>query len=951
MTSVRSLLGSASAAAVASLLALSSPAYGQTGPVDGWDIEATDVEPDAEIVYGTLANGMKYAIQQNDTPEGAASFRLHFNFGSLYEAENERGLAHFIEHMVFNGSTNVPEGEMIALLERQGLAFGADTNAYTGFDETVYQLDAPNATQEAIDTSLFLLREAAGEATFAPEAVDREREIITSERRARDSVGLRSLIARIGFQVPDTLFDDRLPIGLNEVLRNAPAERLKALYHRYYRPEYTTLIAVGDFDPAAMEAQVTETFADWQGVGPAGAMPDFGSVDFARAAAFDVFTDPGSTSSVVIASTRAYEDPADTVANRRTSMLEDLATAMFNRRMQTIANQPDTSLIGGGMGTDEFEPAALITQISLSTAEGAWADGLAIGEQELRRAQEYGFTDSELREALANMESNFRTAAEQENARTTRGLANALVSVAAENDFLTSPQWRFGLFTAMKGSLTLDAANAAFRDLWSGSEPLVTVNAKALDGGVDAIAAAWNQSTQLAVTAPVDGGTVEFAYDSFGDGPGTVVSDTMIDDLGIRTVTFANNVRLNIKQTDYQPGRVVYRVGMSGGQFILGDNAAGNGLFMQIASAVAGTGEHSLEEIQRLTAGRQVAPGITAGEDEFIDIGATTPADLDLQLKLAAAYLTDPGFRPEAQTRFSSLIGAVYGQLLSDPGTVFAVNSPGVFTDDPRFQFPDQAALAATSQEDMRAPFLANAEDAAIEIAIVGDVDPDTVIETVAQSFGALPMRAAEAPAFTEMRDVVYKDLSGAGVTEFVHAGQAGQALVASLWRTGDDGDFREEMGMRLLKEVMDLYATTTLREETAATYSPLVSSSMSAEYEDTGTFQVAANVAPENVAQIQALIPTLAERLRTTPVDDDILLRARQPLLEGVRTARQDNGFWLSVAAQAQSMPDRLDRAREEEAILQSLTAQDLMMLAQKYLTPDRRADVRVVPGPDAAE
>lgn len=178
-----------SAATLALSLALAAPALAQQGPVEGWGLEATDVVPDPAITYGTLENGMQYAIRANDTPDGAASFRLHFDFGSMGEADDEQGLAHFIEHMAFNGSTNVPEGEMIPLLERLGLAFGPDTNAYTSFEETVYMLDVPNANAEGLDTALFLLRETAGELTFAPEAVDREREILVSERRVRDLRG------------------------------------------------------------------------------------------------------------------------------------------------------------------------------------------------------------------------------------------------------------------------------------------------------------------------------------------------------------------------------------------------------------------------------------------------------------------------------------------------------------------------------------------------------------------------------------------------------------------------------------------------------------------------------------------------------------------------------------------------------------------------------------------
>ena len=220
MTIRRALRASISTAALALTLGLASPALAQ----QEWGVEATDVVEDDTITYGVLENGMRYAIRANDVPDGAASFRMHFDFGSLAESEAEQGLAHFIEHMAFNGTTNVPEGEMIPLLERLGAAFGADTNAYTSFEETVYMLDIPNANEEGVDTALFLMRETASEMLFTPEAVEREREIIVSERRVRDSAGLRNFRDLFDFRIPGTRYVSRFPIGTDETVRAATPE-------------------------------------------------------------------------------------------------------------------------------------------------------------------------------------------------------------------------------------------------------------------------------------------------------------------------------------------------------------------------------------------------------------------------------------------------------------------------------------------------------------------------------------------------------------------------------------------------------------------------------------------------------------------------------------------------------------------------------------------------------
>ncbi len=944
MTIRRALSTGISCAALAFTLAVTAPVAAQ----QEWGTEATDVVQDPSVTYGVLDNGMRYAIRQNDTPDGAASFRMHFDFGSLGEADDERGLAHFIEHMAFNGSTNVPEGEMIPLLERLGLAFGPDTNAYTSFDETVYMLDVPNANEEGLETALFLMRETASELTFDPEAVDREREILVSERRLRDSAGLRNLRDMFDFRVPGTRYTTRFPIGLDEVLREAPAERLRNLYYRFYRPENATFVAVGDFDVAEMEAAIQERFADWQGRGEAGETPPPGMVDLDRDTAFDTFVDPTINEAVAIYQLRPYTDPADTVAERTRSQLRALAEAMFDRRITRIANQEDSPILGGGFGVSDDEGVADYSFVSISTRDGAWDQGLSIAEQELRRALDYGFTQAELDYALTNTESALRRSAAQAGARTNGQLAMSLVNAATENDFVTDPEWRFELFQQIRPQLTVDAVNEYFREAWSEGEPLVRVAAKELDGGNDAVAAVYNDSTQVAVAEPEDVVATEFAYADWGPA-GTVASDTMVEDLGIRTVVFDNNVRLNIKQTDFEPGRVRFAVNMDGGSFALdGMNSTAAGIYLQIASQVGGLGQHSYDEITELLAGQQVTTGIGSSTDTFNTGGITTPEDLAMQMKVSAAYLTDLGLRPEADARFGAVIDAVWGQLESQPSQLFSLRTGEQIADSPYTAFPTREELGAVDREALRDAVLAAAANGAIEIGIVGDIDPQMAIDAVAQSFGALPPRNTEFADYADKRELNFVDLAGDEVVDYTHTGQDDQALVGSIWRTTDDSDFREDMGLSLLAGLVRLKGLETLREELAATYSPSVSNSTSGDFEDFGTLSLAAVVDPAQADEVRGIIQRLASELRDETVSDDFLLRARQPVLENIRQSRENNGFWIGVVSDAQREADRLDRVREQADVIMSFTPAELQMLAQKYMVPERRADTRILVAQD---
>ena len=263
------LMGGAALPAVA-LTPPSAVATQNAQPSKPWAQAASDIPADAAVRFGVLPNGMRYAIMKNATPPGQASLRLRIAAGSLMENEDQLGLAHFMEHMAFNGTTNVPENELLRILERLGLAFGADTNAFTSFDQTAYTLELPRTNDETVDTALMLMREAAGNLTLDQGAIDRERGVVLSEERARDTPPYRVYKERLDFFLKGQRPPTRYPIGKVEVLQTAQAAEFTDFYNRYYRPEQTVVVVVGDFDVDAMEARIKAKFGDWTPSGPAG---------------------------------------------------------------------------------------------------------------------------------------------------------------------------------------------------------------------------------------------------------------------------------------------------------------------------------------------------------------------------------------------------------------------------------------------------------------------------------------------------------------------------------------------------------------------------------------------------------------------------------------------------------------------------------------------------------
>lgn len=915
----------------------------QTDAAKAWNFAASDVPVDPNIVFGVLPNGMKYALLKNSTPKDSVVLRMRFDVGSFAEADDQRGLAHFLEHMVFNGSTSVPEGEMVKLLERKGLAFGADTNAVTGFDDTVYKLDLPNATDDLIDTGLMLMRETASEVTIDPAAVDRERGIILSERRARDTYQLRSLIDQLGFQMEGMRVASRIPVGTEEVIRTAPAARIRDIYDRYYRPERATLVMVGDFDPAAVEAKIKARFADWKGRGPAGPDPDIGTVDYKRPSAADDFVDPAIQDAVTVTAFKPWVQERDTKAKRARTLAEEVGEAIVSRRLAKIALNEDSPILAG-----YFSEAAgwkVFDQVTVGAVakEGAWKEALALVEQELRRAVEHGFTQAEVDEQLAIRRTALKNAVAGVTTRRSETMADVLLS-AAEGDFVVvRPETTQALFDATAPSLDAAAVSAAFRKRVEGlSAPLAHVTSKKpVEGGTPAILAELRASQQVAVAAPSEAASSAFAYDDFGT-PGKVVADDRIDDLGIRRVRFANNVMLNIKKTDFQKDKVYLSLRVDGGE-LLATKDDPTKVALAGSISLGGLEAHSVDELRTILAGKTVSPAFGSDTDAFGGSALTSPDDFALQAKLMAAFVTHPGYRADGLALIRRFLPQQYAANDATPSAVIARDAGGILAnDDPREVTPPLAKVMALDWAGLKAAMGDSLAHGAIEIGVVGDIDEQAAIDAIAATFGALPERRAAFDPRTDARVRQYP--ADRSERTLIHKGPAEQAELRVYWPARDDSDLAEAMQLSLLSRVMQLKLTEELREKLGESYSPGAAASLSSDYPGYGFLLAASNIDYKDLATTRAAIFAIAKELGDTPVDADLLDRARKPLVEAMTKARRENAYWLPYVTEAATHAARLDRSRNGIAEVAAATPAQLQALARRYLVDDKALVIKAV-------
>jgi len=912
-------------------------------PAPTWVFQQSDLAPDPRFRFGQLANGMRYIVVPNGTPKGTVQVRLDVATGSLDEAPAERGFAHFVEHMAFNGSTHVPEGEMVRLLERKGLAFGADTNAQTSFEQTTYMLDLPRNDADLVDTALMLMRETASELTFSPEAVARERGVVLSELRDGQGYALDNFQDQLAFLYPKATYPHRLPIGTVATLDGATAMGLKQFWQKHYVPAKATLVVIGDVDATRIEKAVADRFADWQPT-TSPRRPGEGKVDPRQRGQTDVWINPALAERISVSRHGPWQDEPDTIAMRRENLLRQIGYGIVNRRFQSLSRQVDAPFRGAGFGTSDVFKIGRTTNLIVDTVDGGWARGLAAAATAWREAMAQGFTQAEVDEQVANLRTGIENAAAGESTRSNSTLVSLALSLLHDDMVPTTPTSGLARFNAYAPTITPEAVMAALRrEAVPLDRPLIRFQGrKSPVGGAPALRHVW----QTAMAAPLDQAkavkSATFGYTDFGP-PGTVMADSTDATFGIRRIRFANGVMLNIKRTALEANRIHVRVALDGGEML---ETPDNPQAVDMASSLpgGGLGRYSQDALQTMLAGRSVGADFSTNGDTFGMGGTTTQRDLLLQMQVIAAYLTDPGYRPEAEELFHQGMANYFARKDASSGSALSAAIGGILSGgDPRFTLQPPQTYQRLGFAQLKPVLAEPLARGALEIALVGDVDEGAAIDAVARTLGALPQREAAFRPWTDARQRRFAAKPGVQIVR--HQGPANQAIVRMVWPTTDDRDPVQTSTMDLLAQVAGIEVIETVREKLGKAYSPSASSDMSHVWTNWGTFTLQASVDVADLAATRAALAQTMTDLAARPIDADTLERARAPMLDRLDNALKGNGGWLGLAARAQSDPDRITRFQTARARLAAITPADLQAAARAWLTPDKAVTILVLP------
>lgn len=911
--------------------------------IPAWEIPQSDFPADPDITFGRLPNGMRYALMRNNNPKGEVAIRFTVAVGAREETDAENGAAHFVEHMAFNGSSGIPEGQLLPMLERLGLSFGADTNAETGLDYTTYKLQLPRTDDETVSTAFKVIREMAGELTIDPAAVDRERGIILNEAQVRNDPGRRRIANYLQAALPGSRVGNRISAD-EERIRNITAAQLRAFYEAYYRPERATLAIVGDFDVAAMEARIKATFGNWRGNGQArdayrGPLPDS-----TGAPVIASFVDPAIPEIVTLQRISGWQPYHNSAAGAREDYLRAIAAFALSNRMNALSRAADSPMLGAQAGEESLFRSADSFGLLAVAKDGQWAETLALAERELRRAAQFGFTAAEISEAKANLATNAANAVAQAGGRSSADLAEKLVTASLDKEVPTSPAFDLEFYQAIESSLSPEAVSEAFREAWKDGPTVVHVSTKQpIPGEQQAIAAVLAQSAAVAVTPPATEAAVQWAYGAWGE-PGAVVADETIADLGIRTVRFANGLQLNLKVTDFEPGTVTYSLRVGQGLARFPKDREGLSALLPVVASIDGLEKHSVDDLRRLLAGRSVSNPFDGEIDALVADGQTTPADLALQLELLTARLTATGWRPETAAQLAGIGPLVTEQIKTNPIALMSLGLGSVMAGgDARLGLENVDALTTITLDDLRAVVEPQLAEGSLALGLVGDFEPEAAIKAVAATLGALPPRPAR-------RETLDETLPATLVTDrsprlLRHKGEADQGVLALAWPTTDGTDQRDDYTRDLLAAIMTLRLTEKLREDLGATYSPEAVSYSEINLKGFGYLAAYATVPPEAMDETAAAIRAIAAELAAQPPATDLLERARNPIRSDFEQAETQNGGWIAFVAEAQSDPSLLERRRNWRTTLDSITPADVQAAAQRYLAGGVPIELRVVP------
>jgi len=922
---------------------VAAPAAAQEAPVAS-PSPGDPLPVDPQVTVGRLPNGIRYYLRANARPERRAELRLVVNAGSVLEDDDQRGLAHFLEHMAFNGTANFPKQDLVAYLERIGMRFGPEVNAYTSFDETVYMLTVPTDSAGLLETGFQVLQDWAAHQLLDHAEIDLERGVVLEEWRLGRGAQARMQDRQLPVIFRGSRYADRLPIGTRASLESFSYEALERFYRDWYRPDLMAVVAVGDFEPAAVERLVREYFSAIPAATSPRPRPTFDVPDHEETL-FAVATDPEATQTQVSV---YFKQPArrhDTHGAFRQWFVEALYNQMLNQRLFELTQTSDAPFLAAFSGQGSFVRAKEVYALGALVREGGVLPGLEAVLTEAERVARHGFTASELertaREFLRGLEQAF---AEREKSNSA-SFAAEYVQHYLTGEPIPGIAYEYRLAQEYVPTIGVEEVDRIAREWIVDRDRVVVVSAPQNPdvpvpdaGALEAAFAGVGARTIAAYDDAVTGAPLVSAELA----PTPILRADSMPEVGLTVWRLANGVRVLLKPTDFKDDQVLFRAWSPGGTSLAADEAYIPAATATSAVSVGGVGAFSLIDLQKVLADKavSVSPYISSLYEGLS--GSASPRDLETLFQLIYLYVTAPRADAEAFAAYRNRIAAFLENRSRSPESAFQDTVQVTLAQHHPRALP--LTPERLSEMDLDAS-LAFYEDRFADVgdftfAFVGSFDVDSVRPLVQRYLGTLPA----AGRIETWRDDGVEPPKGV-VRRTVARGVEPKSETVIVF-TGSIDDTRENRyALQALEETLRIRLRDRLREDLGGTYGVDVSSGVSRFPDREYTARVSFGSDPGRVEELTGVVFEEIESLQQLGPTAEELEKVREIQRRDRETNLRENGFWLGqIVAYDQLGLDPRD-ILTYDGLIRNASVEQVRTAAIRYLRQDNYVLVSLFP------
>ena len=909
---------------------------------------------DPSVVRGTLANGMTYYIRHNEEPRDRAQLSLVVKAGSVLEEEDQRGLAHFVEHMAFNGTERFEKQQIVDYLESIGSTFGADLNAQTGYDSTIYWLEIPTDDPEVIETAFQILSDWAYAVTFSAEEVELERGVILEEWRLRQGFGSRLQDNLLPLLYGSSRYAERHPIGLPEVIETAPVERLQEFYERWYRPNLMAVIAVGDFNAEQIESNVTRHFSpppeggalqERAGIAPSTIRPDF-DIPIHSATRVEVFSDPEAPGTQLILARKVAPETGRGLAAFRRGATERLAFLLMNARLAERRQASDPPYLWAGGSRGPLVESVDVVSFSAWVEQGGIERGLTAILEEVERAKRHGFTATELAREKINLLSSVESVFRQREQMQSADLSQSYMRHFLSGTPALGIEAEWELYQQILPHISLAEIDRVAAN-WGRPDNAVLL--VMMPEGADARTDTELESTLQTKLATADSLEVEPYVDDFSEVPllatlptsGSITGEEHIESIDAQKWTMSNGITVIAKQTAFRSDEVIFGAFSPGGHSLVDDADHVSALYAARLAAGSGVGLHDNITLEKLLTGKRVAVTPHIGELFEGFRGLASPEDLETMFQLITLYATAPRLDPTYFSRFESSLRSIAETRTSQPDevlydTVNSLLSQNHFRDRPLSpELLDELSLERA--EAVYVDRFADVSDATF--IFVGAFEWEQLKSLTATYLASLPAGGR----VEEWRDVGIDPPTGIQ-ERIVRSGIEPRSITALVF-TGEMNDSNEDtLALTAAAEMLEIRLRERVREELGGTYSIGVNASSNRlpdpEYQVFITYGSDPSRADELFDEVRDELDWLRAG------GDQKYLDTAKELLRNPREEKlRSNDFWLGRIQSAVQRSEPFTEIGLFDERLEALTLEQIAAVAQLYLPGDRYLRVVLLP------